>query len=187
MIPRRAPQRCLRRALADDCRGSVAVEFALITGALALIAFNVVDLGVYVYTRMQLELAAEAAVGYARATCNTSAKLPATYPTNHCSSTLQADMQTAAQHNSTLGTAVTLGTLTENYYCANSTTGALAVAGSLSSPSANCSAAVSGSTTAPGLYINVRANYTYSPMFPNLTVTSALPSAMGKTAWMRLK
>lgn len=171
-----------RRRFLSDASGAAAAEMALIIPGVAFILLNVVDLSFYIFTRMQLDLAAQAAVGAARDLCDTAAELPAT---TNCGGTLTSTMTAAAQ-STTLGTNVTIGAPTENHYCAN-TSGELIVAGSLDAPSTDCSAVVSGSTAAPGDYISVTASYTFTPLFPGASVASHLTSPIQRTAWLRLK
>lgn len=170
---------------ARESRGAAAAEMALVFPVIGLVVLNVVDFSVYAYGKMQLDLAAQQAIGLVRTVCDTPAELPATYPANHCSATLSTQMTSAAQQTS-LGTGVTLGTMTEGYYCANAS-GVLVAAGTLSNPSTDCSATVTGSTAKPGLYARVAASYTYVPIFPGVSVMSHIPTNMQKTAWIRLK
>ncbi|WP_176590859.1 TadE/TadG family type IV pilus assembly protein [Sphingobium sp. EM0848] len=176
--------RFLRRFMGNKA-GAAAAEMALWFPVVGFLTLNVVDVAIYIYSKMQVETAAEQAVGLVRQVCNSSTLLPATYPTDHCSSTLSPQMASAAQQT-TLGAGVTLGTLSEGYYCANAS-GALVAAGTLSSPSADCSAAVTGSTAKPGIYVNVQASYTYVPVFPGLSIMSYLSTSIQQTAWMRLQ
>ncbi|WP_066858875.1 TadE/TadG family type IV pilus assembly protein [Sphingobium sp. TCM1] len=166
-------------------RGSVAVEMALCFPIIGFVSLNIMDLCVYIFSRMQTELAAQAAVGKVRNLCP-DAKLPATYPTGNCSATLSTDMAAAAQATS-LGSSVTLNTPTEAYYCADDSGGLQLVAAIDATPPADCSTVVTGSTQAPGDYISVTASYTYVPFAPGLTIMSALSTNIQQTAWMRLK
>lgn len=166
-----------------DRRASAATEMALVLPGIAFILLNVVDLGVYIYTRMQVDLAAQEAVGAARVLCDTAAKLPAT---TNCGGTLSSTMTTAAQ-NTTLGSNVTLGSASEAYYCADSSGTLVQVATANATPPANCSTILSGSTSKPGDYISVTASYTFTPVFPGASVASLMPATIQRTAWMRLQ
>jgi Flp pilus assembly protein TadG len=53
------------RELLRDCRGAVAVEFALVTPILLLILLHVVDLGMAFHEKMETEVAARAGFQYA--------------------------------------------------------------------------------------------------------------------------
>ena len=169
--------RLLPRFLADR-RGVAAAEMALVLPAVAFIVLNVADLGLYIFARMQVDLAAQAAVGAARVQCDTPAELPI----SNCSG-LSTTMTNAAQTTS-LGSAVTLGTPTDAKYCANTS-------GELRAPipanAATCSGVVTGSTSKPGDYIRVTASYTFAPIFPGASVASYLESSIQRTAWIRLQ
>ena len=180
--------RFLRRFMGDKA-GSAAAEMALWFPVVGFLTLNVVDVAVYIYSKMQVETAAEQAVGLVRQVCNSSTLLPATSPANHCSSTLTTQMTSAAQQT-TLGTGVTLtGTplLVEKYYCANTSGSLTWVADATGSPPANCSSVVTGSTAKPGIYVNATASYTYAPAFPGLSIMSYLSTSIQQTAWMRLQ
>jgi Flp pilus assembly protein TadG len=165
--------------------GTAAMEMALILPGIAFILLNVVDLSSYIYTKMQVDLAAHEAVGSARVLCDTSAKLPATI---NCGTTLNSTMLAAAR-TTTLGNSINLtsGSTIEKYYCANATGALVEVAAANGTPPANCSSTVSGSTSAPGIYIQVTASFAYAPIFPGASIGSTLPTPITRTAWMRLK
>lgn len=171
------------KRLLKDRRGVISAEMALIMPGIAYVLLNVVDLSMYIYTRMQLDLAAHEAVGAARVLCDTAAKLPAK---QNCGSTLDATMLAAARTTS-LGSTVTLGTSSEAYYCADSSAVLQQVAAYSATPPANCSGTISGSTAVPGDYISVTASRTYTPLFPGASIAAMLPTTMTRTAWMRLK
>lgn len=175
----------LRQFLHDN-RAAAAAEMALVLPAIAFIFLNVADLSIYMYTKMQVDLAAQEAVGAARVLCDTAAELPATTPGN-CP-TLVDTMRSAAQSTS-LGTGVTLGTASEAWYC--STEGAaprLEIAAPITDPRpADCSAEVPGSTAKPGEYISVTASYAFAPIFPGASVAAVLPNIIEREAWMLLQ
>src|ERR1700751_499320 len=104
------------RIFRSDAGGVAAIEFAFFAGLLAVGMLNVTDIAVYVYQRMQVEYATQAAVQAAWKTCGTN-QLPAT---KNCSS-LNTALQAAVQSTS-LGTGVSLqsGSPSEGYYCATS-------------------------------------------------------------------
>lgn len=166
-----------------DTRATAAAELALILPGIAFVLLNVVDLSMYIWTRMQVDLAAHEAVGAARVLCDTSAKLPAT---TNCGGSLNSTMTAAAQTTS-LGNRVTIGTPTEAYYCSTSSSTLVSVAAVGATPPANCSATLTGSTSAPGDYISVTASLTFSPLFPGVSVASLMPATITRTAWLRLK
>lgn len=156
---------------------------ALVLPGIAFIFLNVADLSFYIFSKMQVDLAAHEAVGAARVLCDTSAKLPAT---TNCGGTLTSTMLSAAR-STTLGNNVTLGTPTEAYYCATSAGVLNQVAAVGATVPANCSATVAGSTAKPGDYISVTGSYSFSPIFPGASVAAVLPATITRTAWLRLK
>jgi Flp pilus assembly protein TadG len=181
------------RALARfgrETRGAAAVEFVLWLAVLVLPLMNAVDLGVYVFQKMQVQMAAQAATHAVWRDCDKAAELPAVVNCTGLASTIQ----TAAQSTS-LGANVTVvaGSPSEGYYCVDSA-GALklvGVAGKIGTtptkPSPfNCATQVTGSTTAPGDYVQVTVSFPYQPVFPSVSVASLLTTPITKTAWMRL-
>ena len=172
-----------------NTRGVAATEFVLWLTVLVLPLLNVVDLSMYMYQRMQVEAAAQAAVQAAWNACNTSALLP----TKNCTGVLTT-MQTAAQGTS-LGAniALTAANVTEGYYCSNGS-GALVLVGTAGSTTTlptkpnpfTCATSGGGSSKAPGDYLQATTSYTYSPLFPYASIVSLLNTTVTKTAWMRL-
>jgi Flp pilus assembly protein TadG len=175
------PRKLLGRGfrLWRDTRGVAAVEFALGTLMLAVGLLNVADIGLYTYSTMEVDYAAQMGAMTALKKCNTTSLLPAT---QNCSG-LSAAITTAIQ-STTLGTAVTLaaGSPSENYYCIN-TSNALVVEGTLASPPSDCTAA-GEPTYRPGDYLLVQVSYSYSPLFAGVSVMSA--STISPTSWVRL-
>lgn len=160
-----------------DRRGAAAAEFALVLGLLVIPVLNVVDLALYAWDRMQLDNAAQMAARAAWMTCDTGTKLPAL-----ANCTALASAVAVAAHSSTLGSNVTVGTMTEGNYCANSGATALQAAGTAS----DCSG-INGSTDAPGDYIFIPVTYTYTPVFSAVSIVSLLPANMQSTGRMRLE
>jgi len=156
---------------------------ALILPGVVFIGLNLTDLSVYIYTKMQVDLAAQEAVGAARSLCYTAAQLPATI---NCGSSLQPTMLSAARKTS-LGTKITLGMPTEKFYCANSSSTLVAVKDADKKPPATCKDTITGSTAKPGDYISVTASYTFTPVFPGASVAAYMPATIQRTAWMRLQ
>jgi Flp pilus assembly protein TadG len=167
------------RAAWADQRGVAAIEFGLFSILLFTSLANVTDVSIYIYQRMQVENATEIAVQAAFKTCKST--LPAT---TNCPNLLTT-MQTAMQSTS-LGTAVTLqnGSPSEGYYCIN-TNGALQFVSDVSSKPADCTAAGMPALQ-PGDYIQVQTTFTYKALFSRLSVASAFPSPITRTAIMRL-
>jgi Flp pilus assembly protein TadG len=57
--------RCLAKFAAQDRRGIAAIEFAVLVPVLVLLAVCTADLGLAIYSEMQVQNSAEAGVGYA--------------------------------------------------------------------------------------------------------------------------
>ena len=176
-----------------NTHAAAGVEFALWLSVLLLPILNVVDTGFYIYQRMQLENAAQAAAQAAWALCDTSAKLPVA---SNCAN-LQTTLATAA-HSTSLGTNAVLQTSAEGYYCTNTsgtlqlggTAGVINTSGSNTPPVKpspfNCTYAGGASSTLPGDYVLITVNATYASLFNGLSITSIFPSPITKTAWIRL-
>jgi Flp pilus assembly protein TadG len=160
------------------CRaGAAAAEFALILTLLVIPLLNAFDIGVYVYQRMQLDNAAQVAVQAAWAQCAPSGKVPATV-NNYCAG-LSGAMTTAVQ-TTPLGSGVTLGTPSEQYCCPGA--GTITCQGSV----ATTTPVACSSGQAPGDYIFVTASYSYSALYPGISIASLLTTPITRTAWMRL-
>jgi len=176
--PRRWPRSI--RALRKDNRGLAAIEFALIGGFLSMAVLNVSDICVYALDRLQLDNATEMGAQAAWANCDLN-HIPATVKCPNLTSKVTAAIQATS-----LGTSVTLqsGYPTEGYYCVG-TTGTLQLVSDVSTRPADCSAAGSAST-APGDFVQIKTSYSYTPIFPGLTILTLLPASMQSTSWMRL-
>lgn len=168
----------------DGC-GAAAAEFALVLSLLAIPILNVVDFGIYVFQKMELDNAAQVAVQAAWATCITPANLPAT-PNSYANCLgLPAAMTTAVQ-STPLGAGATVTATNEGYYCVNTTTSALVAVGTFPNNKPSDCSSVGSSADRPGDYISVTVSYTYMPFFPGVTVTSLLTTPITRTAWSRL-
>jgi len=163
-------------------RGAAAVEFAIVMTLITIPILNVVDLAFYAWDRMQVDNAAQMGAQAAWATCSLASNLPATVGSN-CSG-MSAAVTTAVQSTS-LGTGVTVSSTTEAYYCVVS--GALTSAGAVTSAKpANCSAAGGLATDIPGDYVQITTSYTYTPIFPGVSIVSGLASPITRQAWTRM-
>lgn len=178
------------RLFLREVRGAAAAEFVLWTALLIVPVLSAVDIGVYIDRRMQLEIAAQAAVQAAWHSCSTTSSLPAV---QNCTG-LSATMLQAAQGTS-LGTSVTLtsGTASEGYYCVDDNNKLVLVgtAGNFTTPPVKpspftCATVKAGSTTPPGDYIFATASYEYTPVFSNISIAGLLTTPITRTAWMRL-
>jgi Flp pilus assembly protein TadG len=169
-----------RNAIWADQRGVAAVEFGLFAIFLSLALVKVTDTSIYINQRMQVENATQVAVQAAWKACDTS-QLPAT---TKCAG-LTTAIQNAIQSTS-LGSSVTLvsGSPSEGYYCVNSANTLQYVSGVSSKP-ADCTAAGTPALK-PGDYIQVQTTFTYTPLFPGLSVASTFTTPINRTAMMRL-
>lgn len=155
---------------AREDRGAAAVEFAVWMVIIVWPLLNVVDLGLYVFQKMQVDNAGQAAVQQIFNNCGQTTLSPVLA---NCSSTKVTNGANYGAQSTSLGNTVTVAYKTE---CVG---GALKSGGDPS-----VTACPTGMST--GDYVGVTVSYTYHPLFPNLTVTSILNSTMGRIAWMRM-
>jgi Flp pilus assembly protein TadG len=169
------------KAISADQRGVAAVEFGLFAIFLSLALVNVTDVSIYIYQRMQAENATQVAAQAALKACD----LTQQSPTTDCSTFALAAVQNALGSTS-LTTRVTLvsGSPSVGYYCVNSSN-ALQYVSAISSKPADCTAAGTPSLQ-PGYYIQVQTTFTYTPIFPGMSVTGTFPTPINRTAIMRL-
>lgn len=169
----------------SEQHGAAAVEFAIFLTLLTVPILNVIDLAMYAWDGMQVNNAAQSAAQAAWTACDPS-QLPAK---TNCG-TIGAKVQYAAQNSTTLGTAVAVASTNqpppEGYYC-TTTGGTLVLAGPVTAAKpANCSASGGLSSDTPGDYVQITVSYTYSPIFPAVSIASQLNTNITRTAWMRL-
>src|SRR5262249_37498449 len=147
-----------------DTEGLAAIEFALLAGFLCVAVLNVSDIGVYLFDTLEVRNATEMGAQAAWATCDLN-HLPAT---TKCSS-LNSAVATAV-HSTSLGTSVSLqnNSPSEGYYCAT-LTGTLQYMADVSNKPADCTLA-GVPTDLAGDYVEVQTTYSYSPIFPGLSV-----------------
>lgn len=178
----------IRRFLRDTS-GAAAAELALIVTLLTIPTLSIVDIGIYTYDRMQVNNAAQMAAQSLWATCSTTAFWPVT---QFCSSG-QSNATLGAQQTS-LGTAVTVTSVSDGYYCIDQNGIAQPIStGTYSSPltaTVPSCGTKSGSTwqiTTPAEYVTVTVNYTYKPAFAYVSVASLLTPGMTATSMTRIK
>jgi Flp pilus assembly protein TadG len=169
------------RRLAADRRGISGVEFAIISTVVSVAMLNALDIGRYIYQRMEVQNATQMGAQAAFSTCDTS-HLPAT---TNCTGLTAA--VTAAVQSTSLGTAITLksGSPSEGYYCLNASN-ALEYVSSVSSKPLDCSSVGNGSLQ-PVDYVKVETSYTFKAMFPGASMGSAMPATITSTAMMRMQ
>lgn len=161
-------------------QGVAAVEFALIASILVLMVVNAFDVGIYFYTAMQVDNAAEMGVQAAWQTCDPS-KTPATVQCPELATAVQA-----AVSSTTLGSRVRLdnGYPREGYYCLDGATGQLQYMADVYHKPNDCRDA-SNPTVKPGDYIQVQVTYLYRASFP-LSIANFFASPIVRSAMMRL-
>jgi Flp pilus assembly protein TadG len=166
----RGPARWAGR-YARSTSGAAAVEFALWLMILTPTLLSIIDLGRYIYLRMEVSNTAQTAVQAAWKTCDTP-------PTSTCGN-FNTALATAITNASDLGTAVTeqSGQRAEGYYCADVSTGAL-----VTNAGTTCTSGAKA-----GYYFKLQVSYTYAPVFPALSIASLLSTPIVQTAWTRLK
>jgi Flp pilus assembly protein TadG len=169
-------------AIWADQRGVAAVEFGLFAIFLSLALVNVTDVSIYIYQRMQAENATEVAAQAAWKACDLTV-LP---PTTDCSTDPYLTAVRTALGSTSLTTRVALvsGSPSVGYYCVNSSN-ALQYVSAVSSKPADCTAAGTPSLQ-PGYYIQVQTTFTYTPIFPGMSVAGTFPTPITRTAMMRL-
>jgi Flp pilus assembly protein TadG len=175
-------RKSIRAAVRDwrkDCRGVAGVEFALVGGFLCLAVVNVADIGIYLYKRMNVENAALVGAMSALKACDAT-DLPATV---NCPGLTAA--VTAAIQSTSLGTAVTLsGSVSEGYYCVNSSN-ALQYVSDVASKPADCTAA-GMPTLRPADYVQVAVTFSYTPIFAGISVAGLFTTPITKIAMVRM-
>jgi Flp pilus assembly protein TadG len=172
--------RAFLRRFGGDARGVAAVEMALIGAVLSAALLNAAEVGRYAWISTQVSASSQAAAHAAIAKCS-----PTQTPVTINCPEVNTHILTAVQ-GSSLGSNVTLhGAVSERWYCLTSS-GALQDMSAASSRPGNCADAGEPSQ-APALYIRVRTQYTYEPLFPGLTITETFAGVIVKTAWMRLR
>lgn len=165
--------------LLQETSGAAALEMALWLTLLVVPMANVVDIGFYVFKRMQVETAVQAGVQAAWASCVAYTAQPKGAA---CGSTMTTAINTAVASTS-LGSSVTVvsGYPTEGPYCPD----ASGVLQSVASYKMSCASAGYPAGTA-GDYIRLRVTYSYTPLFSGASVTSLLPTPIARDAWIRL-
>jgi len=168
------------RSFVDDPAGAAGIEFALVAGTLGLIVLNAVDVAHYIYTRMQVENAAQMGAQAAWKACDPT-RLPAT---KLC--TGLATSVAAAIRSTSLGTGVALqaGSPSEGYFCLDAS-GALQPVGTLTARPVNCTTTARPNLQ-PGDYITISVTYAYRPLFSDLTVARFFTTPITRTSFMRL-
>jgi len=173
---------------AKDRKGSAAVEFVLWLALLIVPVLSIVDIGAYVFQKMQLQIASQAAVQFIWHTCDPN--LGGVPAFQKCSALTLADITTSAQ-STTLGTDITVTAVKEGGACTKASntltwvgTPSTAIGTAPTIP-ANCPSGT-GSTTPPGDYVSATVSYPYKPIFKGLSVGSLLTTPITYTSLIRL-
>lgn len=128
---------------------------------------------------MAVQYAAQTAVQAIWRNCDT-AHVPATIL---CSS--MTSVATTAIQSTALGNRIILAGTPEGYYCINSVN-ALQYVSDVSHKPLDCTAAGTPSLN-PGDYIQVQAQFNYTPLFVGSYPAKLLTTPITASAWMRLK
>jgi Flp pilus assembly protein TadG len=164
------------RVYARGTRGAAAAEFALIVTVVSVPLLNIIDLGTYVYSKMEMQNATQIG-GQEAWLLGTTCTLPLT--TGSCSGTYSGSITTAV-HGGSLGTHVTVSSINEVYGCVNASGNLVFTA--LSGGQPTCS-----DDSLAGDYVQVTGSYTYSPMFTGISVVGLLTTPITSTSTMRIR
>lgn len=172
----------ITRRLLCDQRGVAAIEMGIGLLLLSTVAFNGIEFANWFNSRMMVANVAQAAAQNAWQACDTK-KLPATTKCPGLNTAISNSLQ-----ESKLGTSVALATgyPKEGYYCVNAA-GALTLVGAIADPKPATCTTVGDPTHPPGDYLLVAVTYTYQPLLPGATFIKALPTALTRTAYVRLQ
>jgi hypothetical protein len=117
------------RPFGADGQGFAGVDFALTGLMLALGILNAVDVGFYIYQRMEVEYAAEVGAQAAWKTCNNLNGKPLLPATQNCTvandatvsltSAIATAIQSTSLNNNNKSVSLASGYPTEGYYCTN--------------------------------------------------------------------
>lgn len=168
-------------------KGAAAVEFALVVTLLTVPVLNVIDLTMYAWNRMQLDNAAQVGAQAAWATCSAASNRPAS-PNSYANCAGMPAAVTQAVQSTSLGTKVTWTLTSEAYYCITTGGALVFAAAATATPPSDCSKNSLGgqSSDVPGDYVQITTSVNFTPIFPAVSIASALTSPITRTAWMRL-
>lgn len=166
-----------------DTSGLAGMEFALATTVLVVGLLNGLEVAQWSMQKMELNNAVHSATMAVWSACDIH-HVPAM---TNCSTAMNTAITNGLQSTS-LGTHVTLDTATEGYYCAGGGVLTKVAAYDATTVPSDCSSVSNDKSHAPGDYVVVKANYTYTPLFgSSLTVGNTLPTALTSTGYIRLK
>lgn len=170
----------LRRFDRDD-RGVAAIETALVGTVILAGLLNVVEVGRYAYTTMQVNAASQAGAQALIVSCG-----PSDTPVTENCDDVEGAVETAIAGTS-LGDKVELdGALDEGWYCISDDKTLEKVAAASAPKPSNCDD--EDMPTGPAaLYVKVKVATAFAPIFPGLTIAESFPDEITKTAWMRVQ
>ncbi len=188
----------LKRLIRNE-RGAAAAEFTLVAVVLVYMFANIIDIGMYAYDKMELQNAGQALMEKIFVECPPNSTY--TPITTKCNSSgggpLTSDIENTAVQNTSLGTNVTISSITaagatttciqgnslklcEGWFCVL-TGGSLDTGTAISSTQPTC-----GNGNKAGDYVAATVSYTYTPVFSHFTVASLLATPITYKAWMRV-
>lgn len=149
---------------------------------LSYMLINAVDVGMYVYTSMQVQNAAQVEGESIFTNCVQKNEIPVTV-TGKC--TGYAAYVTTAGHSTSLGSGVTAGSdgagaVSEAWYCESA--GVLTQTSTTMTTPPACTG-----KAGPYDYVKTSASYRYTSVFPGATVVSLLTSPISSTAMIRIQ
>lgn len=151
--------------------GAAALELAIWASLLVVPVLNVIDVGLYLFQRVQVENAAQMAATAAwKVWPNCTETPPMTPAATTC--TAMTDASVLGAHSTSLTNTVTVGTPTIGKYCVEG--GAIKAGGT-------CAGAANAS------YVTVTVSRSYSPMFGGVSIAGTFSSPITLTAWTRVK
>lgn len=167
--------------------GGPAAEFALFATILAPLILNFIDMGWYVYQRMQTENVGQAAAQAAWATCTTVPATATACPRLEnavnsalAGSTLAKDGANGVSWTNSPQAISPQKTVWQDmgYYCPDGSNVLVKQSGST----------VPCATTKqnPGYYTKISISYPFKPIFPGATIASLLATPLTRDTWIRL-
>jgi Flp pilus assembly protein TadG len=168
--------------------GAAALEFAIIVAFLTPAVLNVIDIGLYLFQKVQVENAGQIAVQAAWKACDESSEQrPATTKCLPAGGALAAHMRTVAQTSTSLGNRVTVGAPSSKYYCLNNSNQLVLVATAPTASPANCSSVrTTAPVPVPGEYVEVTTSYAYVPLFSPVSVGRLFATPITYSARVRM-
>lgn len=171
-----------------ETSGAAALELAIWAGVLIVPILNVIDVGLYLFQRVQVENAAQIAAQATWKACDDSSEQrPVTTKCLPNGGSLGAYLTSIVQTSTSLTTAITVAAPTVKYYCLDNSNALVAVATAPTAPAASCAAVrTTAPVPKPGEYVEVTTSYAYSPMFGGISVAGMFATPITYTARARI-